>query len=90
MSGKKFDIDDLKRILIEGSGEPDGPGISADRLDDEFDLIGYDSLALLETTGRVEREYDVRLDETRLAEMKTPRDLIAFVNQHMTQAAPSA
>lgn len=83
MPANEFTIEDLKRILAEGAGEPDGPGLETDSLDADFELIGYDSLALLETSGRIEREYDVKLDEAQLVEMRTPRALIAFVNAHL-------
>jgi act minimal PKS acyl carrier protein len=87
MPSTEFTITDLKRILAEGAGEPDGPGLDAGNMDNEFDLIGYDSLAMLETGSRIEREYGVQLDESLLAEVRTPRVLIAFVNDHLAESA---
>ena len=84
MSSTEFTIDDLRRILVEGAGAPDGPGVDADSLDADFDDIGYDSLALLECGGRIEREYGVHLDEQQLAETRSPRALVALVNEHLT------
>ena len=89
MSANEFSIADLKRILAEGAGEPDGPGVENKSLDADFELIGYDSLALLETSGRIEREYGVRLEEAQLAEIRTPRALIAFVNDHLAESVKS-
>jgi act minimal PKS acyl carrier protein len=90
MSATEFGIEDLKRILAEGAGEPDGPGVETESLDADFDLIGYDSLALLETSGRIEREYGVHLEEGRLTEMRTPRALIEFVNGQLAESVQSA
>jgi minimal PKS acyl carrier protein len=81
----RFTLADLKRILAEGAGEPDGPGLHDESMDDGFDLIGYDSLALLETSGRIEREFHIKLDEAQLAEARTPRALITFVNDHLAE-----
>ncbi|MFC9087304.1 acyl carrier protein [Nocardiopsis dassonvillei] len=45
-----------------------------------FSDLGYDSIALLETANRVEREFNVRLDDEFVAQAKTPRDFLALVN----------
>ncbi|GAA1151653.1 act minimal PKS acyl carrier protein [Kitasatospora gansuensis] len=83
-----FTLDDLKRILLEGSGAPEGTGLSGDILDTEFSDIGYDSLALLETAGRVEREYGIELDEAVVGDASTPRAFLDAVSAHlMTPAA---
>ncbi|GAA2999296.1 acyl carrier protein [Actinokineospora diospyrosa] len=86
MSNTRFTVDDLKRILSEGSGEPEGVGLREDTVDTEFTEIGYDSLALLETNSRIEREYGLRLDEELLETTTTPRALIRLVNDQLTSA----
>lgn len=75
-----FTIDDLTRILVESAGEPDGIDAGTDIADVEFDSLGYDSLSLLEAGGRIEREFAVALDDAWLAEVRTPRELVGFVN----------
>ncbi|EPH44818.1 acyl carrier protein [Streptomyces aurantiacus] len=87
MSRSTFTLDDLKRILLEGSGAPEGDGLDGDVLDTEFTDIGYDSLALLETSSRIEREYGIELDESVVGEATTPRAFIAAVTGHLTVAA---
>ncbi|SEF26516.1 act minimal PKS acyl carrier protein [Amycolatopsis pretoriensis] len=77
MLEKAFTIEDLKRILAEGAGISENIDLSADILDIEFAMLGYDSLALLETAGRIEREYGISLDESILGDATTPR---AFVD----------
>ena len=57
-------------------------GISVDDsvLDTGFGDLGFDSVALLEITGQIEREFDVELAEDAVVPMITPRELLALVN----------
>ncbi|MEV6771792.1 acyl carrier protein [Nocardia sp. NPDC051030] len=80
MFDREFTLDHLKRILAEGSGVDDGVDLDADILDTEFEQLGYDSLAMLETASRVEREFGVSLDDSTLTEALTPRAFITAVN----------
>ncbi|MFB6889264.1 acyl carrier protein [Kitasatospora sp. NPDC056327] len=80
MSAQKFTEADLKRILREGAGTEEGVDLDGDILDDEFAALGYESLAMLETGGRIEREFGVTLDDDVLIEARTPRALIDAVN----------
>ncbi|MEU1816571.1 acyl carrier protein [Streptomyces roseifaciens] len=88
MSQATFTLADLKRILLEGSGAPEGGGLDGDILDTEFSDIGYDSLALLETASRIEREYGIELDESAMGDATTPRAFLDTVTGHL--AAPAA
>ncbi len=83
MAHATFTFDDLKRILLEGSGAPDGIELDENVLDTEFGLLGYDSLALLETAGRVEREYGISLEESILSDAPTPRAFVTAVAAHL-------
>ncbi|HEY3610263.1 MAG TPA: acyl carrier protein [Pseudonocardiaceae bacterium] len=82
-----FEPDDLKRILLEGAGAAEYIDFDGDILDTEFDELGYESLALLETSSRIEREYGIALDESAVADAVTPRALIDLVNSHLKAAA---
>lgn len=82
-----FTIDDLKRILLEGAGAADDVDLDGDIFDKEFDQLGYESLALLETGSRIEREYGITLDDSVLSDALTPRALIEAVNDHLTARA---
>lgn len=86
MAKKVFSIDDLKRILLDGAGEPEGPGVEAATVDLGFQELGYDSLAVLETCTRIEREFGVSLDEEVLGKAGTPRALVDIVNNHLSVA----
>ncbi|MEU6143268.1 acyl carrier protein [Streptomyces sp. NPDC047081] len=87
MSQTTFTLDDLKRILLEGSGAPEGGGLDDDILDTDFSDIGYDSLALLETASRIEREYGIELDETVVGDATTPRAFVDAVTTHLAATA---
>jgi act minimal PKS acyl carrier protein len=77
---KEFTLDDLKRILREGAGADESVDLDGDILDTDFEELGYESLALLETGGRIEREFGITLDDDVLTDARTPRALIAAVN----------
>ncbi|MER5279377.1 acyl carrier protein [Streptomyces sp. NPDC002809] len=81
-----FAIDDLRRILREAAGTAEGVDLDADILDTTFNSLGYESLALLETGGRIEREYGIALDDDTLSDADTPRALIDVVNDQLTAA----
>ncbi|WP_149829898.1 acyl carrier protein [Streptomyces tailanensis] len=82
-----FTLDDLKRILLEGAGAAEGVDLDGDILDTSFTDLGYESLALLETGSRIEREWAITLDDSALTDAATPRGLIGIVNRHITAAA---
>jgi act minimal PKS acyl carrier protein len=84
MSTTPFTLDDLRRILLEAAGEEEGVDLSGDILDTEFQALGYESLALLETGGRIEREYDISLEDSALTDAVTPRGLIDIVNAQLS------
>ncbi|MFC9745651.1 acyl carrier protein [Streptomyces niveus] len=67
-------------ILRECAGEDDAAASGDNRIDMEFTALGYDSLALLEATARVSREYGVEIPEEALADVKTPGQFLAVVN----------
>ncbi|MEV3934281.1 MULTISPECIES: acyl carrier protein [unclassified Streptomyces] len=89
MATHEFTLDDLRRILLEGAGADEGVDLDGDILDVQFEALGYESLALLETGSRIEREYGIVLDEDLLTDADTPRALIAAVNEHLL-AVPNA
>ncbi|MFE7516583.1 acyl carrier protein [Streptomyces sp. NPDC057540] len=77
---KTFELDDLKRILKEGVGADESVDLEGDILDVDFEALGYESLAMLETGTRIEREFGVALTDETLTETATPRRLIEAVN----------
>lgn len=81
MSDRTFTLDDLRRILLESAGAEEGIDLYGDIADSEFEALGYESLALLETGGRIEREFGVSLDDVNLSDIITPRALVTAVNE---------
>ncbi|MFI8102718.1 acyl carrier protein [Streptomyces sp. NPDC086023] len=90
MSQHEFTTEDLKRILLEGAGADESVDLDGDILDTEFEQLGYESLAMLETASRIEREYGITLDDDVLADNPTPRALVAAVNAAVAANAPVA
>ncbi|GAA4765743.1 acyl carrier protein [Streptomyces sp. C10-9-1] len=89
MDNQTFTLEDLKRILREGAGADESVDFDGDILDTEFEDLGYESLALLETCGRIEREYAITLDDSVVGEVRTPRRMVEVVNEHLGQTAPA-
>ncbi|MFF6918394.1 phosphopantetheine-binding protein [Streptomyces sp. NPDC012466] len=77
----RLELSDLRTLLRECAGEEEGVDLDGDVLDVPFMELGYDSLALLQTTGRIERDHGTTLDEEGLDEAETPRDFLALVNR---------
>lgn len=74
-------IGDLTRLLRESAGEEEGIDLDGDILDTEFLDLGYDSLALLQVTGRIQREYAIELPDDAVADAETPRALLDLINR---------
>ena len=87
MAQQELTLDDLTRILRTAAGEPADADLDGDILDLTFDLLGYDSVALLETASRIERQFGVTLDDTTLSGGETPRALLAAVNSQLAAAS---
>ncbi|MET9608674.1 acyl carrier protein [Streptomyces sp. NPDC006512] len=83
MSKQEFTFEDLKRILLEGAGADEGVDLDGDVLDTDFEALGYESLALLETGGRIEREFGITLDDDVFADHTTPRSLVGAINESL-------
>jgi act minimal PKS acyl carrier protein len=82
-TNEEMTIDDLRRILRDSAGQDEGIDLDGDIIDVEFAELGYDSIALLETSGYIERERGVSLDEEKAATAETPRKFLAVVNDSL-------
>ncbi|WP_324784692.1 acyl carrier protein [Streptomyces sp. H51] len=90
MATQPFTLDDLKRILLEAAGVDESVDLDGDILDTEFEQLSYESLAILETCGRIERDYGISLDDSVVTEAKTPRALLDLVNAQLAETADAA
>jgi act minimal PKS acyl carrier protein len=84
---KELTLDTLIAILRTSAGEEEDIDLGGDITDVSFTDLGYDSLAMLETTGRIQLEYGVQLDDDALASADTPRLFLAAVNQALVQVS---
>ncbi|WP_055712863.1 acyl carrier protein [Streptomyces torulosus] len=80
-------ITELTDLLRECAGEAEAVNLDGDVLDVPFEVLGYDSLAVLQTTGRIERDYDVALDEDAVTDAETPRQYLELVNEAISVKA---
>lgn len=70
--------DELLEILRACAGESEDVALDESVLDTNFAALGYDSLALLEITGHLRREYPIAEDAVGLED--SPRQLLTLVN----------
>ena len=82
-----FTLDDLSRLLATESSDDEAEELTESVLDESFVDIGYDSLALLELLGKVQREYGVKLADDVVERMPTPRAAIDLVNAEVSGKA---
>ncbi len=90
MASIQFTLDDLRRILLEAAGADENVDLDGDIQDTTFEVLGYESIALLETGGRIEREYGIVLDDDDLGDDITPRDLLDIVNAQLSLSGARA
>ncbi|MFI2620591.1 acyl carrier protein [Streptomyces sp. NPDC018584] len=77
---ERLELTELTVLLRDAAGGNEGAVLDEDTLDTPFPELDYDSLALLQVTGVIERDHDVVLDEEALAEAETPRQYLDLVN----------
>lgn len=81
----RLTLTDLTQLLRECAGEDESVDLDGDILDVSFEDLGYDSLALFNTVSRIERDYGVELGDGVVVEAKSPRDLLARVDELLSQ-----
>jgi act minimal PKS acyl carrier protein len=81
-----FTIDDLTRVIRQCAGEGDVDIAGASHAD-TFSDLGYDSLALLEMSTVIQRQYQVAIPDGALAGNHTLGGAVDLVNELMTQKA---
>ncbi|MGI5351734.1 acyl carrier protein [Streptomyces sp. CA-250714] len=84
----EFTQRELAEKLLECAGEAEDVDIADESaLDVPFLELGYDSLALLQVTGVIKREYGVELSDDAVVEAETPRLLLKMINANLPDAA---
>lgn len=77
---ERFEFADLKRILRDCAGAEPDVALDGAALDTTFEDLGYDSISLMETLGRITRDYGVTIEDDAVTGDTTPRLLIDLVN----------
>lgn len=67
---------------------PDAPGLDGRSLDASLQDLGYDSLVLLQTTGRIQQKYGVEIDRDGIAVAETARELLDVMNSALREVTP--
>lgn len=80
---REFTLSDLKRIMRSCAGETEAIDLDGDILDDTFEDLGYDSLAILELCGRIESEFEVPIPDDAVEAIPTPRQAVVYFNEHI-------
>lgn len=73
-------MDELRDILIECAGEDEAHALNGDIAGIEFDALGYDSLALMETAARIKQRFGVGIPDDQITELTTPLAILDAVN----------
>ncbi len=74
----QFELSDLS-ALLQACGH-EGTELDSGTLDVPFFDLGFDSLAMLQTTALVEHDYEITLPEEAVDEADTPRRYVDLVN----------
>ncbi|MEU4064925.1 acyl carrier protein [Streptomyces wedmorensis] len=83
-------IGDLQTIMRQCAGEAEDALPLDQAPDSPFDELGYDSLALLETYSRIERDFGIELNEDEIGLINTAGELVEFVNSLLQLKVMSA
>lgn len=81
MATNTLGVRDLAKLLRECGAADEAVVVTEHVLDMTFTELGYDSLALLQTTGRVERDLGILLGDEALCDAGTPRILLGMINE---------
>ncbi|WP_131786675.1 acyl carrier protein [Protofrankia symbiont of Coriaria ruscifolia] len=77
----------LVDVLRESAGDVEDVDLDGDILDVPFTDLGYDSIALLEVSGHIERDYGISLGDDAVQEATTIRAFLDLVNAQLRHQA---
>ncbi|WP_290050834.1 acyl carrier protein [Amycolatopsis solani] len=76
----RMTFDDLRSILVEAAGSAGEAPLGPEAVDADLYELGYDSLALMETSAYIRARFRVDIPEAELAELRTLRQILNCVN----------
>jgi act minimal PKS acyl carrier protein len=77
----RYRADQLTSLMISAAGKPEGGQQDGQLLNTTFTELGYDSLAVLEITGRIHKTWGIDIPESMAPDLQTPRLLLEYVNK---------
>ncbi|MFC5752261.1 acyl carrier protein [Actinomadura rugatobispora] len=77
----RITLTDLVTVLRQCAGEDENVDLGGDIADRTFTELGYDSIALLETSARMAERFGLDLDDEELADKVTPAALVRYLNR---------
>lgn len=83
----QFTLDDLKRIMRTSVGVDESVDLEGAITQVPFNDLGYDSLAVLEIAGTIQKELSLSLPDEAVAELKTPGEFVGYVNERLSAVA---
>ncbi|MFG3439641.1 acyl carrier protein [Nonomuraea sp. NPDC047897] len=78
---KDFTLDDLRGLMRASAGVDEAVDLDGDIADVPFTEMNYDSLAVLELAGRIERDWQIVVPDDVIMELKTPAEVLGYVNR---------
>jgi minimal PKS acyl carrier protein len=75
-----MNAEELWLLMQEAAGSHDQDVSPDEFADQEFDVLGYDSLALIETAAAITDRYGVEIPDDRLFGLQRPREILDIVN----------
>lgn len=83
----RFTMADLVEVMRAAAGEDESVDLDGNIAEITFGELGYDSLAVMETASRVERELGVSLPEETMTTIETPTQFVDLVNAQLAVSA---
>jgi act minimal PKS acyl carrier protein len=77
-------LTELVAVLAQCAGVDEDVDLGGDILQTPFFDLGYDSLALLETSARVAERYGITLTDDEVSTMETPGAFLELVNNRLS------
>lgn len=81
-----FTLDHLRAVMRDCAGVGETVDLDGDIIDTTFIELDYDSLALLEIATELQQNLGLPFPDEVIERMKTPRDVIDYVNTQSTAA----
>lgn len=80
-----FTVTELKGIMLKAADGAAPPSLDGDFLDQPFPELDFDSLAVLEIATLIQQDYHLAISDEALAGLTTPRTVLDFVVQQLSE-----